>query len=250
MSSNFVLTDNNEIYIITLHRTFKIKILHLINDLNNRMDYCIATRTKDITLIINSTFNTDFTEITIQEIINRLNNGEMNELFHSCNVDQLLSDYIAKPISHTNATLICLKPFTNKCLGCNEQLNVTFNQYIDLFDLNSITKGGVYVSSCGKCQQNYYSNFYEKIAVRKKFVTPLSIYDRRFIYFGGKKAYSMELLIHFTSVFLRQYSGFENFQHSYNLSMKKYSNSKSNGIIVSMFSYHENSLQNFLFLLE
>ena len=81
-------------------------------------------------------------------------------------------------------------------------------------------------------------NFYENIAVRKKFVTPLSIYDRRFIYFGGKKAYSTELLIHFTSVFLRQYSGFENFQHSYNLSMKKYSNSKSNGIVVSMFSYH------------
>jgi hypothetical protein len=141
-----VLTDSDEIYIITLHRAFKIKILHLINDLNNRMDYCIATRTKDITLMVNSTFNTDFTETTIGEIINRLKNGEMNELFHSFNVDRLLTDYITSPVSDTNATLICLKPFTNKCLSCDEELNIIFNQYVDIFTLNSITKGAVYFS--------------------------------------------------------------------------------------------------------
>ena len=238
MSSNFVLKDNNEIYIITLHRTFKIKILHLINDLNNRMDCCIASRTKDITLMVNSTFNTDFTETTIDEIINRLNYGEMNELFHSCNVDRLLTDYITSLVSDTNATLICLKPFTNKCLSCDEELSITFNQYVDIFDLKSITKGGVYFASCSKCQQRFYPNFYEKIAIRKKFVTPISIYDREFIYFGGKKAYSTELLIHFTSIFLRQYSGFENFQYSYNLTIKKYSNLISNENIVSRFIDH------------
>jgi hypothetical protein len=140
------------------------------------MDYCIATRTKDIMLMVNSTFNTDFTETTIGEIINRLNNGEMNELFHSFNVDRLLTDYITSPVSDTNATLICLKPFTNKCLNCDEELNITFNQYVDIFTLNSVTKGAVYFSSCNKCKQKFYPNFYEKLAIRKKFVTPISIY--------------------------------------------------------------------------
>ncbi len=58
MSSNIVLTNSDEIYILTLHRTFKIKILHLINDLNDRLDNVITTRTKDITNIVNATFNT------------------------------------------------------------------------------------------------------------------------------------------------------------------------------------------------
>jgi hypothetical protein len=241
MSSNFVLTENNEIYVITLHRTFKIKILHLINDLNHRIDKCIATRTKDITLMINSVFNANLTETTINEIINRLDLGEMSELFHTSNVDRLLMDYTSSPVSDTNATLICLKPFTTTCLTCHEELNMIFNQYVDVFNLNSISKGSVYICLCRQCEQKFYPNFYEKIAIRKKFVTPTSIYDQNFIYFGGKKAYSTELLIHFTSVFLRQYSGFENFQHSYNLSIRKYSNLLPNRIIVSHFIKDENN---------
>jgi hypothetical protein len=197
------------------------------------MDTCIATRTMDITRMVNSTFKTDFTETTIIEIINRLNNGEMSELFHSCNIDHLLTDYMTSAVSDTNSTLISLKPFTNKCLTCNEKLNVTFNQYVDIFNLNSITKGGIYYSSCNKCKQKFYPNFYEKITIGKKFVTPTSLYDKKFIYFGGKKAYSTELLIHFTSTFLRQYSGFENFQNSYNLTIKKYCNIFSNKTTVN-----------------
>lgn len=104
-----------------------------------------------------------------------------------------------------------LKPFTNTCITCHEKLDIIFNQYIDLFNLNSIIKCSVYYSSCNRCQQAFHPNFYEKITNGKRFVTPTSLYNNDYIYFGGKKAYSTELLIHFTSSFLRQYSGFENF---------------------------------------
>ncbi|CAF1439920.1 unnamed protein product [Adineta steineri] len=164
----------------------------------------------------------------------------MNELFHNSNADGLLVNYTSSPTSDTNATLICLKPFTKTCLNCHEELNIIFNQYVDIFGLNSIIKGSVYISLCKQCGQKFYPNFYEKIAIRKKFVTPASIYDQNFIYFGGKKAYSTELLIHFTSVFLRQYSGFENFQHSYNLSIKKYFTLLSNRNIVNEVSVEIN----------
>jgi hypothetical protein len=68
----------------------------------------------------------------------------------------------------------------------------------------------------------YWPNYYEKKNSNQRLVTPQSIYNQEYIYFGGKKGYSLKLLIHFTSLFLRLYSGFENFQHSFNLSMKKY----------------------------
>ncbi len=162
MSSSFALTESNEIYVITLHRTFKIKTLHLINDLNNRIDTCIPTRIRDITLMVNAVFNTNLTETTINEIINRLNLGEMNELFHTSNIDRLLITYTSSPVSDTNATLICLKPFTKTCLNCHGDINMIFNQYVDVFNLNSVTKGSIYISLCRQCEQKYFPNFYEK----------------------------------------------------------------------------------------
>jgi hypothetical protein len=238
MSSNIVLTNSDEIYILTLHRTFKIKILHLINDLNDRLDNVITTRTKDITNIVNATFNTDFTETTIQEIINRLKNGEMKELFHPFDINRLLIDYMTSPVFDTKATLICLKPFTKKCITCEEELEIIFNQYINIYNLDSIVKGGVYYSKCTKCQQRFYPNFFEKLTTGKRYVTPNCLYNQEYIYFGGKKAYSTQLLINFTSLFLRQYSGFENFENSYNLSLKKYSNLTSNQNVVSICIYY------------
>ncbi|UJR12852.1 hypothetical protein I4U23_017026 [Adineta vaga] len=222
MSSNYLLTDNEEIYIITLHRHFKINVLQLINDLNNRMDHDIPTRVTDIKIMVNTMFNTDLSVTTVNEIINRLNNGELKQLFHSYDVDQLLTNYIASSISDTNATLSCLKPFTNTCLTCKQELQISFNQYVTIYNMGSIIKGGVYYSSCNNCRMKYYPNYYEHITIGAKFVTPASIYNQKYIYFGGKKVYSTELLIHFTSAFLRQYSGFENFQNSYNLTIKKY----------------------------
>jgi hypothetical protein len=234
MSSTFTLSDDTEIYIITLHRMFKIKVIQLINDLNNRLDKCIQTRVKDIAIIVNSTFKTNYTEATINEIITRLNNGEMNDLFHTYDVDRLLSNYVENKIIDTKATLVCLKPYTEKCFKCEQKLGNQFNQYVDVYDLNKVTKGGVYISFCTHCQYRYWPNHYEIMASGEKFVTPESIYNQKFIYFGGKKGYSLELLIHFTSLFLRQYTGFENFQHSFNLSVKKYSGLGTNEQSVSI----------------
>ncbi|CAF4374291.1 unnamed protein product [Rotaria sp. Silwood2] len=105
MSSNIIVTNSDEVYILTLHRTFKIKILHLIKDLNDRLDSIIITRTRDITNMVNVKFNTNLTETTVQEIINRLNNGEMNELFHSFDIKQLLNHYMTSSVIDTKATL-------------------------------------------------------------------------------------------------------------------------------------------------
>lgn len=234
MSSNDVSVGNEEVYIITLHRHFKINVLQLINDLNNCMDKDIPTRVTDIKTMVNAVFNTDFSVTTIKEIITRLNNGELKDLFHTVNVNQLLTDFISSSISDTNATLICLKPFTDRCLGCKQKLQVAFNKYVDVYGMDSIIKGGVYSSSCNTCQGKYYPNFYQHITSGKKFVTPSSIYEQKYIYFGGKKVYSTELLIHFTSAFLRQYSGFENFQNSYNLTIKKISTLTASSHIVSV----------------
>jgi hypothetical protein len=103
-------------FILTLHRTFKIKILHLIKDLNDRLDSIIITRTRGITNMVNVKFNANLTETTVQEIINGLNNGEMNELFHSFDINQLLNHYMTSSVIDTKATLVCLKPFTKKCI--------------------------------------------------------------------------------------------------------------------------------------
>ncbi|CAF3875966.1 unnamed protein product [Rotaria magnacalcarata] len=228
MSSNIIVTNSDEVYILTLHRTFKIKILRLIKDLNDRLDSIIITRTRDITNMVNVKFNTNLTEATVQEIINRLNNGEMNELFHSFDISQLLNHYMTSSVIDTKATLICLKPFTKKCISCEEDLDVIFNQYINIYNLDKIIKGGVYYSKCNRCHQKFYPHYFEKFTNGKRFVTTNCLYNQEYIYFGGKKAYSTQLLINFTSLFLRQYSGFENFENSYNLSLKKYHNLNSN----------------------
>ena len=151
MSSNFTVLDNDEIYIITLHRIFKINVIQLINDLNNRFDKCIKTRAKDICIIVNSTFNTEYTETTINEIIMRLDNDEMKHLFHTYNVDRLISNYLASTITITEATLICLKPFTNICIQCKKCLEIKFNRCVDAYDLDKIIKMGVYTSFCSEC---------------------------------------------------------------------------------------------------
>ncbi|CAF4420092.1 unnamed protein product, partial [Rotaria socialis] len=222
MSSNYKLVDNDEMYIVTLHRIFKIKVIQLINDLNNRLDKYIKTRVKDICVIVNSTFNTNYTETTINEIIFRLDNEEMKDLFHTYNVDSLVAKYISSAVTDTEATLICLKPFINTCIKCQKQLQTKFNRSIDIYDIDKVIKGGVYTCCCVECNYAYWPNYYEKKNSNQRLVTPQSIYNQEYIYFGGKKGYSLKLLIHFTSLFLRLYTGFENFQHSFNLSMKKY----------------------------
>lgn len=151
MSSNFTLLDNDEIYILTLNRIFKIKTIHLINDLNNRLEKCIKTRVKDICSIVNSTFDTNYTETTIDELITRLNKGEMNDLFHSYDVNHLVASYISNPLSDTEATLTCLKPFTDICIRCKTKLESKMHRYIDLYDIDKISKAGVYTCCCSKC---------------------------------------------------------------------------------------------------
>ncbi|CAM4812583.1 unnamed protein product [Rotaria magnacalcarata] len=222
MASNFTLINNDEIYIITLHRTFKINVIHLVNDLNNRIDKCISTRVKDICIIVNSVFNTNYTETTINEIIIRLDNGEMNNLFHTYDVEHLVANYISSPVIVTEAALLCLKPFTNICINCKKCLKIKFNRSIDVYGIDEIIKAGVYTSFCKECHYAYWPSYYEKTYSSQRFVTPESIYDQEYIYFGGKKGYSVKLLTHFTSLFLRLYTGFENFQYAFNLSIKKY----------------------------
>ncbi|CAF3981461.1 unnamed protein product, partial [Rotaria magnacalcarata] len=151
MASNFTLINNDEIYIITLHRTFKINVIHLVNDLNNRIDKCISTRVKDICIIVNSVFNTNYTETTINEIIIRLDNGEMNNLFHTYDVEHLVANYISSPVIVTEAALLCLKPFTNICINCKKCLKIKFNRSIDVYGIDEIIKAGVYTSFCKEC---------------------------------------------------------------------------------------------------
>lgn len=69
----------------------------------------------------------------------------------------------------------------------------------------------------------YWPNYYENSCSSQRLATQKSVYDQEYIYFGGKKGYSVKLLTHFTSLFLRLYTGFENFQYAFNLSIKKYS---------------------------
>ena len=151
MSSNFTLIDNDEIYIITLHRIFKIKVIQLINDLNNQFDNCIKTRVKDICIIVNSTFNTNYTGTTINEIIIHLDNGEMKHLFHTYNIDRLIFNYVSSTVTITEATLICLKPFTNMCIKCKKCLETKFHRSIDAYDIDKIIKTSVYASFCSEC---------------------------------------------------------------------------------------------------
>ncbi len=88
----------------------------------------------------------------------------------------------------------------------------------------------------------FWPSYYEKKYSNQRFVTQESIYDQEYIYFGGKKGYSVKLFIHFTSLFLRLYTGFENFQYAFNLSIKKYcllasdKESVSISVILEVFS--------------
>lgn len=162
MASNFTLINNDEIYIITLHRTFKLNVIHLINDLNNRFDKCISTRVKDIRIIVNSVFNTNYTETTMNEIIIRLDNGEMKNLFHNYDVNNLVDNYISSPVTVTEATLTCLKPFTDICIKCKKclKLKVKFNRCIDVYDIDKIIKTGVYTSICNECHHVVCKNVF------------------------------------------------------------------------------------------
>ena len=121
------------------------------------MDECIKSRAKDISVIVNSAFNTNYTETTINEIIVRLNNGEMSQLFHTYDVDHLLTNYISSAVTVTvtvtvtEATLMCLKSFTNTCIKREQSLETQLNRYIDLYDTDKVITAGVYCSFCTKC---------------------------------------------------------------------------------------------------
>lgn len=221
MSTNLQVSDDEEIYLITLHRFFKLKTLHLIQSLNEVLDSCIKTRTQDIAKIVNGEFNLNLTDATVDEILNRLKAGEMQEVFHSFNLKEVISNYIGHPVMGIQSRLICFNPFTTKCLQCGQECIIKHSRSIQFFDIHSVKIGLVHASICKQCKIEYFPNFYLKSSKKVKTVTPESIYHQRAIYFGGEKVYSVDLLMAYTSALLRQYSGLDNFHKAYNLVLRK-----------------------------
>ncbi|CAF1037840.1 unnamed protein product [Adineta ricciae] len=205
--------DDNEMFLISLNRHIPLKHLSLIHDLDRKLDECVSTKYDDISSMVQLTYNVKYDSIVIKSILNLLQSGHVSSSFFSLeDVHRIINIYSKNHYFLTFASLHTIKPFTLTCLFCQKPLKILFKERVNVF-LNDRVEGGVtYTARC--CYVQYYSNSYVKGS--KRYVTPQSLYNQKYIHFGGKSVLTMDVVLQYNADLVNMYAGFKNFCEYYN----------------------------------
>jgi hypothetical protein len=188
--------DDNEMFLISLNRQIPLKHLNLIHHLDDKLDECISTKYDDISNMVHLTYNVKYDRILIKTILNLLKSGQVSSSFFSLeNVNQIIDDYSKNHYFLTFASLHTIKPFTSLCLCCQQPLKLYFKERVNVFLIDRVDSRVIYTARC--CYIQYYPNSYVKGS--KRYVIQQSLYNQKYIYFGGKSVLSMDVVLQYSS---------------------------------------------------
>jgi len=188
--------DENEMLIISLNKKIPLQHLNLVNQLDVELDDCITTKYDDISNMVNLAFQVKYDASLIQSILNLLKSKQTSlSLFAQIDTKVLINDYSNNHRVLTLASLHNIKPFTLQCLNCKKPLKLHFKEKINVFHIDRVENGIVYVAHC--CQMDYYPNSFVKMS--KRLVTPTSVHNQKYIHFGGKCVLTIDLLLRYAS---------------------------------------------------
>lgn len=193
---NRIDVDEKEMLIISLNRAIPLNHLILMHRLDNELNECISTKYDDIRNIIYLKFGIYYATSTIQSILNLLKYEQSaRSMFSLENTKELIEEYSNdhRFITHTSSHTIT--PFTLLCLSCRAPLKIQFKEKVNVFLNENVENGVIYSATC--CLMEYYSNSFIKAS--KRFVTLESIYDKRYIHFGGKTVITIDVLMRYAS---------------------------------------------------
>ncbi|UJR17414.1 hypothetical protein I4U23_004309 [Adineta vaga] len=181
--------------------------------LDCKLDELISKKYDDISNMVQLTYGVKYDGIMIQSILNLLksDNTSLN-LFSSHNVDKIINNYSEDHHFLTMASLHTIKPFTLSCLHCHLPLKLQFKEKVNVFLMDHIDNGVIFIARC--CHIEYHTNSYIKGS--KRYVNRQSLYNQKYIYFGGKCVLYIDVLLRYVSDLINMYAGFENFCGAYN----------------------------------
>ncbi len=132
----------------------------------------------------------------IQSILNLLKSDQISSsLFSLENVNEIINNYSNDHHFLTLASPHVIKPFTLCCLDCQQPLKLYFKEKVNIFLMDHVDNGVTYSARC--CHIEYHTNSY--INSSKRFVTRKSLYNKKYIHFGGKCVLSIEVLLRYAS---------------------------------------------------
>jgi hypothetical protein len=188
--------DDNEMFLILLNRQIPMKHLNLIYRLNSKLDESISTKYDDISNMIQLTYNVKYDCNLIQSILNLLKSDQISStLFSLENTNQIINNYSNNHHFLTFASLHTIKPFTLFCLNCQQPLKLYFKEKVNVFLMDRVDNGVIYSAHC--CHIQYYTNSYVKSS--KRFVIRKSLYNQKYINFGGKCVLNIDVLLRYAS---------------------------------------------------
>ncbi|CAF4034484.1 unnamed protein product [Rotaria sordida] len=185
--------DDNEMFLVSLHRQIPLKHLNLIYFLDNKLDECISTKYEDISNIIQVTYRVKYNSTVIQAILNLLKSDQASStLFSLENTNEIINNYSKDHHFLTFASLHTIKPFTLFCLFCQQPLKLQFKEKVNVFLIDRVDNGVIYSAHC--CHVQYYPNSYVKSS--KRYVIQQSLYNQKYVYFSGKSVLSIDVVLH------------------------------------------------------
>jgi hypothetical protein len=188
--------DEKEKLMISLNRKIPMEHLNLVNQLDAHLDDCIVNKYEDISNMVYLAFGIKYDSSLIQSILNLLKSKQTSlSLFSTIDPKVLIRNYSKNHRVLTLASLHTIKPFTLHCLECKKPLKLQFKENVNVFHIDRVENGVIYIGYC--CSTNYYSNSFVRMS--KRFVVPGSIYNQKYIHFGGKCVLNIDLLLRYAS---------------------------------------------------
>lgn len=188
--------DDDERFLILLNRKIPMKHLNFIYCLDNKLDEFISTKYDDISNMVQLTYNIKYDSVLIQSILNLLKSDRISaNLFSLENVNEIINSYSKDHHFLTLVSSHTIKPFISCCLNCQQPLKLCFKEKVNVFLMDHADNGVIYTAHC--CRIEYHANSY--ITGSKRFAIRESLYNRDYIYFGGKCALGIDVLLRYAS---------------------------------------------------
>ncbi|CAF4094944.1 unnamed protein product [Adineta steineri] len=212
-NSNINNINDNEMLLISLNRRIPLQHLNFMCSLDSKLDELISTKYDDISNMVQLTYGVKYDGVMTQSILNLLKSDNIAlNLFSLHNIDKIVNNYSRDHHFLTMASLHTIKPFTLSCLQCQQPLKLQFKERVNIFLMNHIDDGVIFIGRC--CHIEYRTNSFIKGS--KRFVIRQSLYNQTYIHFGGKCVLHIDVLLQYVSDLINMYAGFENFCGAYN----------------------------------
>ncbi|CAF1680399.1 unnamed protein product, partial [Adineta ricciae] len=205
--------NDDELFLVSLNRRIPLQHLNLMFLLDSKLDELISLKYDDISNMVQLTYGVKYDGSMVESILNLLKSDNISShLFSSHNVDKIISNYSRDHHFLTKASLHTIKPFTPSCLHCHLPLKLQFKEKINVFLMDHVDDGVIFAARC--CHIEYHTNSYIKNS--KRYVLRESLYNQKYIHFGGKCVLHIDVLLRYVSDLINMYAGFENFCGAYN----------------------------------